>query len=99
MTQLGDGIAYREKFHRYHAIVLQFSQLAVDIAVVDFARSWLMTPGNVGNVHQPRVLDIFLQLLDQIAFGDLFVKEVVQELNLRMIDSPMISNPSATEVK
>ena len=28
----------------------------------------------------------FLKLLDQVAFGDLLVEEIVEELHLRMVD-------------
>ena len=43
----------------------------------------MVAPGHIGYVHQANMLNVLLQLLDQVAFRDLFVKEVVQELDLR----------------
>src|SRR6185437_14340401 len=44
-----------------------------------------MPARNIGDVHQPGVVNILFELLNEIALGDLLVEEIVQQLNLRMI--------------
>jgi len=37
-------------------------------------------------MDEPDHVDVLLEFFDEIAFGDLFVEEVVEELHLRMVD-------------
>ena len=67
------------------AVVAKVSQFAIDIRKIDLARPGFMTPRHVRNVDQSYFADILFELLDQIAFRDLLMKEVVQELHSRMV--------------
>ncbi len=74
------------KLHGDRVAVAEFREFAIDVGVVDFAGAGLMAAGNVGDVDQPDHVDMLVEFLDEIAFGDLFVEKIVQELDLRVVD-------------
>lgn len=74
------------KLHRDHVSVLQFCKLAINIGVVDFAGSRFMSAGNIGDMNQADDVYVLLELLDQVALGDLFVEKIVEELHLGVVD-------------
>jgi len=66
--------------------VLELSELPIDICIIDFAGAGLVAAGDVGDMNEADHVDILLQFFDKIALGDLFVEEVIEELNLRVVD-------------
>ena len=85
-TQTVDWIPRRQEFHRAIPIVLELSKLAVNVWIVDFASTGFMTAGDVGDVHEPDDVNVLLQFLDEVALGNLFVKEVVEKSHVRGSD-------------
>lgn len=65
---------------------MQLSQGAIDIRVVDLARSWLMPSGNIRDVDQADPVDIFFEFFDQVPAGALLMIEVVQHLDVGAVD-------------
>src|SRR4051812_48403886 len=86
--QGSDFIPAGVKLHSSHSLVLESNQLAIDILVMDFTGSGLVASRNICNVNQPNQVDVLLQFLDQIPFRNLLVKEIVEQLHLRMVDGP-----------
>ena len=66
--------------------VFQLSEFPIDICIIDFAGAGLVAAGDVGDVDEADYIDVLVELFDEIAFGDLFVEEVVEELDLRVVD-------------
>jgi len=67
-------------------LVLELSELLVDIRIVDFAGAGFVAARNVGNMDQTDDVDVLVQFFYEIALSDLLMEEVVQKLNLRMVD-------------
>jgi hypothetical protein len=57
--QRGDRIRSRAVLHRDETVVVQFSQAAIDIRVVNLTRPWLMPSWNIRDVNQTYPLDVF----------------------------------------
>jgi len=45
-----------------------------------------MAARHIGDVHQPNEVNVFPELGDQVTLGDLFVKEIVEKLNVGIAD-------------
>ena len=84
-AQSRNGIACGVKLHGNGAVEFQFAQLAKYVSIVDFARARFVPAGNIRNVHHTHVVDVLFQFFYQVPFRDLLMKEIVQELNLRMV--------------
>src|SRR5207247_9220943 len=93
-AQLLDWIAGWPKFHCNYFLVIQFGQFAKNIFVIDFTRAGLMAPGNIGNVDQAYVLNVFLQLFNEVSLRNLLRKTIVAKLNLRVFDGFYYLEPS-----
>ena len=52
-----------------------------DVGVVDLARAELVAAGHVGRVEVADEIDVLRDVLDQVAFHDLLVVDVVEELD------------------
>src|ERR1700688_1176185 len=76
-TKSGNGLAFGYKFHGYIPIKAQLAELAEDIWIIDLASTGIVTGGHVGDVHNTDEVEILFQLGEEIAFGDLVVKEII----------------------
>src|SRR5258708_219761 len=85
-SQLRNRIARGQKFHRDRAPVFQLANPAKYAFLINLARAGLVPTRNIRDVHQGHVRNVLLELVNQIALGNLLVEEIVQELDLWMID-------------
>ena len=79
----GNGLAFGYKFHGYIPIKAQLAELAENIWIIDLAGTGIVTAGNVSDMDNTDQLDILFELCEEIAFGDLVVKEIIEKLHVR----------------
>src|SRR5450432_3346569 len=72
-----DGIAFRNELHSHIPIKAQLAELAENIRVVNLASAGVVAAGHVGHVDYAHLIEIFFELGEEVAFGDLIVKEIV----------------------
>ena len=72
------------EFHGDVARIAQVGELTKNIGIVDFAGARMMTAGNVSDVHKANEADVFLELGDEVASGNLLVEKIVEELDVRI---------------
>src|SRR5882757_1591167 len=82
----GNRVADRHEFHGRVAIVFEVRKFAENVCEVDLAGSRLVTARHIGSVDKSYKIDIFVQLLDQVALGNLLMIEVIQELQVRIVN-------------
>ena len=78
-AQARDDIIVRVELHGNSAFVVQLTEAAVDIRVVDLAGARLMPSGDIGYMDQTDLRDIGAQLLDQIPVLSLLMVPKVQQ--------------------
>src|SRR5271157_88772 len=79
-------VVSRDVFHSDVVIEPPASKALEDVRVVDLAGVGLVPPGDVGDMAQPQLVDVLLQLFDQVTLRDLLVKEIIEKLHLRVPD-------------
>src|SRR5580704_15306206 len=75
----GDGFARGHEFHGDIAAVAEFAELSKDIGKVDFTGSGIVAAGDVSDVDESDQIDVFFELGDEIAIGNLFVEKIVEK--------------------
>src|SRR5882724_9260267 len=78
----GHRFALGHEFHRDVAAVAEFAELSKDVWVMDFAGSEIVAARNVGDVDEADEIDIFFELGDEVAGGNLFVKKIVKKFDV-----------------
>src|ERR1700686_3869133 len=73
----GNGLAFGYKFHSYIPIKAQLTELAEYIWIVDLTGTRVVTTGHVGDMNNTDEVDILFEFCEEIAFGDLIVKEII----------------------
>src|SRR5205085_5935738 len=86
LAQCLGGIAQGMEFHGRVTGIMQFGELAIKIGVIDFAGAGMMPAGNVGNVDKADEIDVFLELFDEVAFGNLLVEKIVEKFDVGIAD-------------
>src|SRR4030095_2659638 len=84
-TQGRDWIACGHKFHGDVALVIQFAELAIDVGEINFPGAGFVAPRDVGNMDKSEVVHVFCELGDEISVRDLFMKKIVEKLDMRIV--------------
>src|SRR5215470_3079510 len=74
------------EFHGDVAGIMQLAELAKNVGIVDFARAGMMAAGYIRDVDQIDEIQVLFKFGDEVARGDLFVKEIIKKFDVRIAD-------------